>query len=158
MKRMFKLKPVLCVCLLSMLSFPVYGGVAKGDFGVGLNYPGLGMRYFLSDGISVELKGQVGDDIVIGGLRGYYYFTRDSKVLLFAGLEGDFVSFKGDESKGTGYVGELFVGGETFFVNSLSVQLDIGPAYIFLKDDDTSKDVSGVEYVANFSINFYFGK
>ncbi|MEW6557574.1 MAG: hypothetical protein AB1349_09500 [Elusimicrobiota bacterium] len=134
------------------------GGVAKSDFGIGVNYPGIGMRYFLSDKICLEGKGQIEKDIFVGGLRGYYYFSPQAKYLLFAGLEGDFVSFKGDDSEGTGFAGELFVGSEYFFVKCLSVQLDLGPALVSLKDDDTSESVNGLEYVVNFGINYYFGK
>lgn len=158
MKKGLPVKSALFFCLLFTLSFPVYAELAKGDFGVGLNYPGLGVRYFLCDKISLEGKGQFEKDIFVGGLRGYYYFKPEAKVLPFIGLEADFVSFKGEESKGIGFAGELFVGGEYFFAKKLSLQLDFGPAYIFLKDKDTSEDVGGIEYVVNFGINYYFGK
>ena len=142
---------VVCTCL--------YGEVAKKDIAIGVNFPGIGARYFFSDKISAELKGQLEKDIVVGGLRGYYYFSPQAKYLLFAGLEGDFVSFKGDDSEGTGFAGEVFIGGEYFFNKSFSVQLDLGPALIFIKDTkDTSESVSGLEYVVNFGINYYFGK
>lgn len=158
MKKGLPVKSVLFLFLLLTLSSQASGEIAKGKFGLGLNYPGLGVRYFLCDKISLEGKGQFEKDIFVGGLRGYYYFKPEAKVLLLAGLEGDFVSFKGEESKGIGFAGELFVGGEYFFAKKLSVQLDFGPAYIFLKDKDTSEDVSGIEYVVNFGINYYFGK
>ena len=142
---------VVCTC--------IYGEVAKKDIAVGVNFPGLGARYFLSDKISLELKGQIETDIFVSGLRGYYYFSPAAKYLLFAGLEGDFVSFKGDDSKGTGIAGEVFVGSEYFFAKCLSVQLDLGPAFVSLEDTkDTSESVSGLEYVVNFGINYYFGK
>ncbi len=153
MKRFFGvvLLFVVCSCL--------YGEVAKSDFGIGVNYPGIGARYFFSDKMSLELKGQIEKDIVVVGLRGYYYFSPQAKYLLFAGLEGDFVSFKGDDSEGTGIAGEIFVGGEYFFAKSFSVQLDLGPAFISIKDTkDTTESVSGLEYVVNFGINYYFGK
>ncbi|MFA5779950.1 MAG: hypothetical protein WC947_07415 [Elusimicrobiota bacterium] len=156
MSRKFVLKLFL-FCLLT--SSCLYGEVAKGDLGIGVNFPGLGARYFFSDKISVELKGQLETDIVVGGLRGYYYFSPEAKYLLFAGLEGDFVTFKGDDSKGNGIAGEVFVGGEYFFAKSFSFQLDLGPAFVSLKDTkDTSESVSGLEYVVNFGINYYLGK
>ena len=161
MSRKFVLKLVLFCLLFStaLLCDYIYGEVAKSDFGIGVNYPGLGARYFLSDKISLEAKGQIEKDIFVGGLRGYYYFSPKAKYLLFAGLEGDFVTFKGDESKGTGFAGEIFVGSEYFFNKKFSVQLDLGPAYISLKDTkDTTESVSGLEYVVNFGINYYFGK
>lgn len=167
MRRKLIVRLLTVVCMLFSFSF-VFGEVGKGDFGVGINYPGLGARYFLSDKISLELKGQFETNITVGGLRGYYYFNPKSKsktktkskstYLLFAGLEGDYVSFKGDVSKGTGLAGELFIGGEYFFTKSFSLQLDLGPALISLTDKDTSESVNGVEYVTNFGINYYFGK
>ncbi|MDD5686924.1 MAG: hypothetical protein PHE88_03710 [Elusimicrobia bacterium] len=145
-------------CILFFASF-VFGEVSKGDLGIGVNYPGVGVRYFLSNKISLEVKGQFDKDIVIGGLRGYYYFKSVDKLLPFAGLETNFVTFTGDDSKGTGFAGEVFVGGEYFFAKSFSVQLDLGPAYVSLKDTkDTTESVSGLEYVVNFGINYYFGK
>lgn len=143
--------------LLFGFSF-VFGEVAKGDIAVGVNYPGLEVRYLISDKISLEVKGQLDKDIVVGGLRGYRYFKSEGKLLPFAGLEADFISFKGDNSKGTGFAGELFVGGEYFFSKKFSVQLDFGPAFISIKDKDTSESVNGLEYVVNFATNYYFGK
>lgn len=157
MRRKLIVRLLTVVCMLFSFSF-VFGEIGKGDFGVNINYPGLGARYFLSDKISLELKGQFETNITVGGLRGYYYFNPKSTYLLFAGLEGDYVSFKGDVSKGTGLAGELFVGGEYFFTKSFSLQLDLGPALISLTDKDTSESVNGTEYVTNFGINYYFGK
>ncbi|MEW6558524.1 MAG: hypothetical protein AB1349_14440 [Elusimicrobiota bacterium] len=72
MKKEFNVN-LLVFCLLFAFSVPVYSEIAKGKFGVGLNYPGLGARYFISDKISVELKTQIEKDISVSGLRGYYY-------------------------------------------------------------------------------------
>lgn len=145
--------------LLVMLLFSSFSHaeIGQGKSAIGLNYPGFGIRYFLSDNFAIEGRGQFTKDIVVGGLRSYYYFKLESKVLLFGGLEADFVSFKGDKSKGTGFAGELFVGGEYFFAEKLSLQMDIGPAFISLKDKDTSISESGVEFVVNLGINYYFG-
>lgn len=155
-KRSFLQSVPLLLLLLSGSS--LFSEISKGNFAIGLNFPGFGARYFLSDRTSLELKGQYETDIIVGGLRGYYYFSPGSKYLLFAGLEGDFISFEGDDSKGSGIAGELFVGCEYFFAEKLSLQMDLGPAFVSLKDDDTSESVDGLEYVVNFGINYYFGK
>lgn len=155
-----KLTAKLSFCFAAFFLFCgfsfVYGGVAKGDIGVGVNYPGAGVRYFLSDKISLELKGQYEKDIILGGLRGYWYFSPVKNILPFAGLEADYVSFKGESGSGTGIAGEIFAGIEYFFTRSFSAQLDLGPAYISL--DAAAESVSGLEYVVNFGINYYFGK
>ncbi len=151
------IKTLAVLFLLCNLSF-AYGEVIKGDLAIGVNYPGLGVRYFLSDKVSLEIKGQAGENIAVGGLRGYYYFKSKEKFLPFAGFEGDFIKFKGDVSRGTGIAVELFAGGEYFFNKKLSLQMDLGPGLISLNDRSTSESVSGLEYIVNFAINYYFGK
>lgn len=133
-------------------------GIGRGDFCVGLNYPGLGMRYFLGNRLSLEIKGQHEKDITVVGMRMNFYFKRQGAVLLFAGLEGDYLKFEGNVSEGSGYAGEVFLGGETFVAKGLSLQVDIGPAFIQVKDDDTKLKEDGVEIVTNIGINYYFGK
>jgi len=158
MKIGFEMRLVLVFCLLCVCPFPSYGEPGRGDVALGVNFPGFGARCFLSDRTALELKGQFETNAMVGGLRGYYYFSRKSKCPLFAGLEGDYVKFKGDSSKGTGLAAELFVGGEYFFAKRLSFQLDLGPTLVSLDDKDTSESVNGLEYVANFGINYYFGR
>lgn len=159
MKNRLLLRIVIVSLMVLLTSFSFSRAeIGKGKIGIGLNFPGIGLRYFLSDKLSLEAKGQFTKDIIVGGLRSYYYFKSESKVLLFGGLETDFVSFKGDDSEGTGFAGELFVGGEYFFDKKFSLQLDFGPAYISLKDKDTSISDGGIEFVANIGVNFYFGR
>lgn len=139
------------------LASPAFCEPHKGDFGIGLNYPGVSVRYLLSDKTSIECKGQSESDISVAGLRVYRNFTSDLRGKLFWGLEADYVSFKGAASKGTGYAGELFIGGEYFAAKRLSIQMDMGPAYIALTDGDTSLSANGLECVFNLGINYYLG-
>ena len=129
----------------------------SGTVGLGLNYPGLGVRYFLTDQYSLEAKAQIEKDTSVGGLRAYRYFSAISGILPFAGLEADYISFKGDGVKGSGFAGSAFLGGEFFFARSFSAQFDFGPSYIQLKDKKSSLSVSGIEYVMNIGLNYYFG-
>lgn len=154
---------VLALLACAALSVPLPSraedvGIEKGRFAAGLNYPGLGLRYFLTDRYSLELKGQFATNIVVGGLRTYRYFAPRHGMHLFAGLEADYVNFKGDRSKGSGAAGQLFLGGECFFMRRLSAQLDFGPAYVYLPNKQDPSSVSGIEYVVNFGINYYFGR
>ncbi|MDD5131036.1 MAG: hypothetical protein PHH44_00045 [bacterium] len=126
-------------------------------WGVGLNYPGAGIKYLFNDKLSLELRGQFVDNIVVGGLRGNYYFNPESNAVLFMGIESDYVSFKGEESKGHGFAGELYLGIEFFLLSSFSLQADFGPAFITLTDQDSDLSVNGIEYVVNFGVNWYFG-
>jgi len=141
-----------------VLYLPVSAEAAKGDLSVGLNYPGLGVKYSISNKIALEVKGQSAMDITVIGLRGNYFFKPegDKKLKFFTGLEADFISFKGEVSKGSGIAAEVFAGGEYFVNKKLAIQLDLGPAFISLTDSDYSESVSGIEYVVNFGINYYF--
>jgi hypothetical protein len=131
--------------------------IRAGTFGLGLNYPGFGVRYFLTDHYAVEAKGQLEDSIELGGLRVYRYFRPVSRIFLFAGAEGDYVHFKGAVSRGSGAAGEIFGGFEYFILRRVSMQADFGPAYISLVNQDHSASVSGLEYVFNIGFNCYFG-
>jgi len=131
---------------------------SKGDIAAGVNYPGLGFRYFVDDDVSLEVKTQLEKDIFVGGLRGYGYIGRESNILFFTGLEADYTSFKGEVSEGAGIALGIFVGGEYFFDRQWSFQADFGPAYLWLSDSKTAVSVSGLEYVVNFGINLYFGR
>lgn len=151
--------PMLFTSLLLVLALaaPVLSEPQKGDFGIGLNYPGLGVRYQMSDKTSIEAKVQAETNIVVAGMRFYRELSSTRRGRLFWGLEADYVSFQGEVSKGTGLAGEILFGGEYFVAKRLSLQMDMGPAYIALTDGDTSMSVNGVEYVVNFGINYYVG-
>jgi hypothetical protein len=132
--------------------------IGKGTCGLGLNYPGFGLKYFLSNDYALEAKAQFQDGNDLGGLRLYRYFRPDSKMFLFLGVESDYVRFKGDLSKGSGYFGEVFAGIEYFMSSHFALSMDAGPAYVSLKDQNYSLSASGMEYVLNVGINYYFGK
>lgn len=57
------------------------GGFTRGTFGVGLNYPGVGLRYFFVDRYAAEIRGQFEKDILVAGLRVYRYFGQISQVI-----------------------------------------------------------------------------
>lgn len=153
----YALTTALLLFFLLLPSSVVAGEDSLPRWGVGLNYPGAGIKYLFNDKLSLELRGQVAADVVIGGLRGNYYFNPDSNAVLFMGAESDYVSFKGEESKGYGFAEELYLGIEFFLLSRFSLQVDFGPAFIILKDQESALNVSGIEYVLNFGLNWYFG-
>jgi len=130
--------------------------VHAGQLAVGLNYPGLGVRYHFNDRFALELRGQYDSDENVIGMRAYRYFTRN-KLSLFAGIEADYTGFKLDIIEGMGYAAEMFAGGEYNILDQLSVQLDIGPAWVVLRDNTTTASVEGLEFVVGIGVNWYFG-
>lgn len=126
--------------------------------GVGLNWPGIAVKYGISPKWAIEGRYQTQDKISVMGPRIYYVMKEGSALNLLAGVEGDYVTFTGDVSQGSGFAGEIFVGGEYFVARNLSFLLDMGPAYVSLSDTDTSESVSGLDVVLNMGVNYYFGK
>ena len=121
-------------------------------WGVGVNYPGLGVKYRVNEKSAVGIKTQFAKDIFVIGPRYYHSFNPKDKAVLLAGGEVDYLTFKGDSSKGSGWVIEAFVGGEYFIQPNFSISSDIGPAFIYLKDKDTSLDESGIDFVLNLGL------
>jgi hypothetical protein len=148
--------------LLALVAFvpPSAGGavgIGRGQFGVGLNTPGIGARYFIVNDLSLEARGQLEKGVTVVGMRACKYITAGA-VLPYAGIEGDYVSFKGDLSSGSGFGGEVLLGLEYFVARRFSVQFDFGPAYLALKENKYSLSASGIEFIVNFGVNYYFGR
>ncbi|MFW6134236.1 MAG: hypothetical protein ACOC5R_01510 [Elusimicrobiota bacterium] len=155
------MKKISIAIILVIAMMTVSNGITAGTgkkLAVGINYPGLGVRYGITDSVCMELKGQYQDDIIVAGLRSYKYFSSLSGVHPFVGIEADFVDFKGDQSEGSGIALEIYGGGEYFLTKNLSFQLDIGPAYIALSDKNYDVSEDGIEFIANMGINWYFSK
>lgn len=131
-----------------------------GDLNLSLNYPGAAVRYFLADGKALELLGQGQDKVFVGGLR-YYLFPaslRKGALRPYLAAEADYLGFKGSYAKGTGWGGGLYGGTEYHLNRAFSVQADLGAMYISVKDKDTSLIESGLEFVINLGVNYYFGR
>ena len=125
-----------------------------------MNYPGANFKLSLSDEFAAEIRGQFIDKIFTGGARLYYYPSiagfNNACLRPFLALEGDYLSFKGNISKGSGGTFGAVGGVEYFLSRHLSVQTDIGPYYIMVKDSESSLEQNGLEFVLNFGVNYYF--
>lgn len=124
--------------------------------GIGLGNPYFSIKYGLSSRFSIEGRAAFGSGIFAGGARLYYNFNPEGRTVIFVGGEGDYVSFDVDDVEGIGLVGYGFVGGEYFITRRFTFNLDIGPAYIFLKENQLDFDEHGLEWVFNLGINYYF--
>lgn len=123
---------------------------------LGVIYPGIALKYGANKASEWEAKAQSGSDILILGLRNYNYFVHSNPMRLFWGIEGDYISFKGKQSKGAGFACEAFVGGQLHLADQVSLLMDFGPMYINLSDSNNSESASGVEYVLNMGIYWHF--
>jgi hypothetical protein len=149
---------VIGTLVVSSSVFAADSSIGRGAVAVGFNYPGLGIRYFPFDRYAVEIRGQYETGAFSAGGRFYTYFGPITHVFPYAGLEVDYASLKGKSAGGQGVVAELLVGGEIFLLRKVSFQFDFGPSYVYLKNYKNSISVSGVEYIVNFGLNYYFGR
>ena len=131
-----------------------YTPPTSGNWALGLVYPGGALKY-RSNNHAWELRAQAGSGVLAAGPRYYRYIT-NSGLRLFWGLEADYIRFKSDESKGTGFAGGGFVGGEIPLGDKLGLALDFGPMYIRLAETTYSQSVSSTEYVLNMALFWHF--
>lgn len=156
------LKRYILHCLLSIIFLSGLSTVNATDLskrlGIGLGYPYLSLKYGFSSRFTGELRGAFDEGIGVYSVRGYYNFLVDERILGFAGADLGYITFDTEELKGTGTLIMPFVGGEYFLTEQLSVGVDIGPAFISLGSMVLGKDfsISGIEWVSNLGINYYF--
>ncbi|MEW6515896.1 MAG: hypothetical protein AB1439_03175 [candidate division FCPU426 bacterium] len=144
---------------LSTLFFAVPAQPETGDpaFALGLNWPGLSARYFFTRQWACELSLQAETGVFLFGPRLLFYVYDYSTLRFYGGLEADSVFFQEEHSRGSGWAGELFAGVEWFPWQRVSVQADIGPAWIKLTDADTGLFIEDAqEWVARLGVNLYF--
>jgi len=133
-------------------------GFSRGTMNLDLNYPGAGARYFLSGKTALEVRVQDDGGNLAAGARLYRYpalFPADSKFRPYLCAEGDYISFKGSSSKGSGWAGGGFAGIEYSLSRFFSLQMDTGGLYLALKDKSTSLTDNDFQFTLNFGVNFY---
>lgn len=127
-----------------------------GNWALGGLYPGASIKYLTGGETAWELRAQSGSGVFAVGPRYYRYFSFKANPRLFFGLEADYLTYKGNVSKSTGYAAGTFMGGEIFLTRNIGLLVDFGPIYIGLKDDTYSESASAVEYVLNTGIYWHF--
>ena len=126
-----------------------------GGWALGGLYPGASLKHITSSKSAWELRAQSGLGVFAIGPRYYRYIT-STGLRLFWGLEADFISFKGKESKGSGWAAGGFAGGEVPLTNHLGLAMDFGPMYLSLAETEYSQSAGGIEYVFNTAIYWHF--
>lgn len=149
-------KVAIITGIVLLFSSFVFADDLSKKWGVGINYPGLSVKYGINAESVIEIKTQFGEDIFVIGPRYYRNFNSKDRAVIAVGGEVDYVTFKGEFSEGSGWVIGAFVGGEYFANHNYGISLDIGPAYISIKDKDTSLDESGIDFILNLGLTYYF--
>ena len=129
--------------------------VAGGRFGLGVNFPGIGLRYFVFDLWAVEAIGQAESGVVVAGGRLCRYFGPLGRVAPYVGIEGDVGNYKSGDITTSGWAGMVVGGIEYFVFPKFSVQVDVGPAYATMTHAKTDISASGIEFVVNLGLTYY---
>ncbi len=130
-----------------------FGPVNK-EWSFGILYPGVALKREINNH-AWELKVQPGSGIFVGGAR-YYRYLKKTSIKIFWGFETDYISFKGEESKGAGFAFGGFAGGEIPITRNIGLSADIGPMHINLSDSDYSQTAGGLEYILNMTVYWHF--
>ena len=149
---------VFCgIFMLAALLLPLsaHSGSLLDSLAIGVGYPYLSIKYGLTDKYHLEARYAFSEDIKIYGGRVYSLFGQIDDVSLLAGLEVDYTKFEDDEISGSGTIVYPFVGGEYFVLDKFSVIMDLGPAFISLREDEYDLTVDGFEWVVNLGIYWY---
>jgi hypothetical protein len=156
MRGKFLLILVLFTSLINLkIPSSIHAESLKRRIAIGVGKPYVSLKYGLSPKFSIEARGAFGTGVNMYGARLYYNFTPKDKVVLFFGVEGGYIRFSKDDVSGKGYVIYPCLGGECFILKRLALTLDIGPAFIYLEEDEFNLSIKGVEYLFNLGINFY---
>ncbi len=150
---------ILFFCLISFFSDTANAESIFSGFSLGFGYPYISLKYDINSQFDVETRYAFSENINIYGLRGYYSFLNEgisqNSVNFFSGLELDYTTFD-DNISGGGIIAYPFIGGEYFFIDSFSLMMDFGPAFISLEEDEYNLTVDGFEWVVNMGMFFYF--
>lgn len=125
----------------------------SGLYSLGLGYPYLSLKYDFK-ALALEGRFVTGFGVRAYAGRGYWIFHHSDKLKGFSGLEGGYITFNTLDTRGTGYEGALFIGGEYFMAKKFSVLMDFAPTLISLKSGNTN--ASSVEYVVNMGLYYHF--
>jgi len=140
--------------ILLLLSSSIFAQDVSKGWEVGVSYSGLGVKYRMDEKNVVEIKTQFGKDSFVIGPMYYHSFNSEDRVILLAAGGVDYIAFDGDSSKNSGWVIRTSVGSKSFVQPNLNISPDIGMAFIYLKDKNTSLDESRIDFVLNLGFTY----
>ena len=148
----------MAVVMIMLLMGIVSGAWA--ELKLGINYPGIQIGYLSGNGkIALDVRGEKGNDIwTIGPRISFYSSEWEKGIIPFFAIEGDYISFKGSVSEGSGFAFQPMVGIERISNIGINIGIEItaGGAYLSLKDKSTGFKESGIEPVIGMGLNLYF--
>lgn|GEM_PF-2628159 len=127
-----------------------------GEYGISVNWPGLGLRWSPDDKFMFEGKAQFATNNRIAGARAFALFPElagTDRLVPYAGADFEWVF--SSYLKG-GFTGGLFAGAEFMFTKTLGIGLDTGLYYVRVWNEHGNESDIGI--IFNSGITWYFGK
>lgn len=128
----------------------------EGRWALGVVNHGGTIMYQAGKRVALEAKALFSSGVSIFAPRFYYNFSSTPGLSLFFGAEADYIGFKGKVSKGAGFAGGVFAGGDIYLTRQISLAMDFGPMYIGLRDGSSGLSVGGIDYVLNLGVYWHF--
>ena len=125
-----------------------------GRFGIGVNWPGVQLRYCVTDNFIAEVKAQFSSNNTIVGGRGYYIFLKvPGNALLFpyVGVEADGII---SPYLTGGYTAGGFIGVEVLVASHIGIGADAGLYYVDLYSTRGTFNDYGL--IFNGGLTYYF--
>jgi len=138
----------------------VSASIIENKVALGINYPGLSIKYVFNKMVSAEIKMQLSEISKVFCLRfnKYFWLSKTSNLFLYTGIESGYVYFKTKDEivEGDGFVSNIFCGIEKFLFKHFSVGMDIGPNIVYIKDKNYEQIEQSFDFVLNLGFNIYF--
>lgn len=126
----------------------------KGKVGLGFNWPGLQLRYGITDSILVEARVQMASNNVVVGGRGYYLLKEipgNMAIIPYVGGEVDGIL---NQYLTSGYMAGGFVGADLMVKKNLVLGGDIGVSGVWL--GSTIGTYADWGLIFNVGVTYYF--
>ena len=122
---------------------------------LGVGYPYLYFSWDFMHKLSLEPRIAFGYGIAAMGSRLNYGLKEWGKWAAYTGFEYYFINFETKGIKGFGSLMEGYIGGSYSITKDLDFNLDIGPAYLYIKESGGLSVNSIGDWIINTSIKFY---
>lgn len=125
------------------------------SLGVGAGYPYIALIWGLFPDWSIEPRMAFGPGIFTIGSRINYRLKKWDKYDLYTGIEYYHITFDTQQIMGTGSMLEVYLGGNYHMENKITISLDLGPAYVYLKEKDGYFIKSFGDWVVNIGLKYF---
>ncbi len=150
-------KTIMLIALTIIFYKPGYSQDTAGRMGLGLGVNTLHIKYGLSQKWAIASSIACGEKIWIMGGRLLYSCKDLKRTTIYSGIEICAINFQDvEELSGRGLMFGVPVGVESFLLSKFSLSTEIGPYVITLTPNNFDLYHTGIEWIWNIYLNFWF--